>query len=58
MNKKNYDVDLEENMQEPKPRKRTRTPSFVDDDYFERKRKKSGKRFHRKPTHKDGFGEN
>jgi len=57
MKKKKYDVDLEETVKEPRRRKRSRGSSFIDGDYIERKLKKSGKRFHRRPTHKDDFSE-
>jgi len=57
MKEKSYDEELEEIIREPRVRKRDRGNPFKDEDYIERRRKKSGKRFHRKPTHKDGFGE-
>lgn len=57
MKKNSYDEELEERVREPICRKKNRGPSFEDEDYVERQRKKSGKRFHRKPTPKDGFGE-
>jgi hypothetical protein len=55
MKKKNYNQDLE-TLRQPINRKRNRGGSLEEEDYVERKRKKSGKRFHRKPTHKDNFG--
>ena len=55
MKKKSYDQDME-TLRQPIPRKRNRGAPLEEEDYIERKQKKSGKRFHRKPTHKDDFG--
>ena len=58
MSKREYDRNQEEVNREPIYRKRPKGAAYDDDDDFEpRNRKKSGKRFHRKPTHKDAFGE-
>jgi hypothetical protein len=58
MKKKEFDPDLEEVKRVPIYRKRPKGPAYDNEDFEPRNRKKSGKRFHRKPTHKDGFGEN
>ncbi len=57
MKKQDYENDFEEVRKQPIYRKRNKGTSFEEEDYIERKQKKSGKRFHRKPTPKDGFGE-
>jgi hypothetical protein len=57
MKKIEFDDDLEEMRREPISRKRPKEPSYNDEDFKPRNRKKSGKRFHRKPTPKDVFGE-
>ena len=58
MKKKEFDPDLEEAKRVPICRKRTKGPAYDGEDFEPRNRKKSGKRFHRKPTPKDIFGEN
>jgi len=58
MNKTEFENDFKKAGREPIPRKRDRAFSFEEDeDYVQRKWKKSGKRSHRKPTPKDNFGE-
>lgn len=57
MKKKDFENDLEQAGREPIFKKRNRAFSFEEDDYVQRKQKKSGKRSHRKPTPKDNFGE-
>ena len=57
MKNKEFIDDLEQGGREPIFRKRNRAFSDEEDDYVERRLKKSGKRSHRKPTPKDSFGE-
>ena len=57
MKKKEFDPDLEEMRREPIHRKRPKGFTYDDEDFESRNRKKSGKRFHRKPTPKDDFRE-
>lgn len=57
MNRREFDPDQEEAIREPIYRKRNKVQIYKDEDFIPRTRKKSGKRFHRKPTPKDGFGE-
>ena len=57
MKKNEFDPDLEEVRREPIHRKRPKESAYDDEDFEPRNRKKSGKRFHRKPTPRDIFRE-
>jgi hypothetical protein len=58
MKKTDFENDLKKAGRKPIPRKHNRAfSSEEEEDYVQRKWKKSGKRSHRKPTPKDSFGE-
>jgi hypothetical protein len=48
---------LEDSLKVPGFRKNTREYWKEEDNHLQQRLKKSGKRFHRRPTHKDSFGE-